>query len=462
MKDIRLLIYFVFVLYFLGVFQLYNIGTFGIQPSYPVVLIIYILLFFKFITNNIELNTNPINSTKLLLLLQIASGVSFLFVITNNVADEVQFLKSYGHFLYLTMFSLAMGLFNHSNDTWLNVIKIWLIISIILNLFGIYQLFARAFELPLAWIELTNASLSQSETETYQQLSLKFSNFYRATSIFSEPSALAGFNLTIIGFLIFPIFKSESYRVFKSNTFLNFIFILSAITLFVTFSLTAVLGLFFLFAAYLVYNKGLNIKKILKIAISIIVLIVISDILIESVFETSLIDLFSKRISNILGISNEGIVGESFGTRADNFNESLRIWMESPIIGVGLGQMRYFGTIGFSDYGIMHALAESGLLGGMIFTLIFIFVFIDLFMLRKSFSLLDEKSIFLINSCYYSLMILFMTNFLTSNSYIVIGLWLIIGFYISVITNAKKQLGYDLKPILFFKKKPHQAMTGHK
>ena len=177
------------------------------------------------------------------------------------------------------------------------------------------------------------------------------------------------------------------------------------------------------------------------------------DVLIESVFDTSLIDLFSKRISNILGISNEGIVGESFGTRADNFNESLRIWMESPIIGVGLGQMRNFGTIGFSDYGIMHALAESGILGGLIFSLIFILIFIDLFMLRKLFNLLDEKTIFLINSCYYSLMILFMTNFLTSNSYIVIGLWLIIGFYVSVITNAKRELGYDLKPIYFFKKK---------
>lgn len=456
MKNIQFLIILIFILYFVGVFQLFNVGTFGIQPTYPILFIIYSLLFFKFITNKIEINMNPLNVVKIVLLLQVIGGLSYLYVITNSNADEIQFIKTYAHFIYLSLFAIVLGIFNYDNITWRKVIQIWLILSIVINVFGIYQLFARAFDLPLAWIELTNASLSNSETENYQQLSLQFQNFYRATSIFSEPSALAGFNLTILAFLIYPKFNSNTFQIFKSKNLINIIFILDALSLFITFSLTGVLGLFMLFCAYLVYNKGISIIKILRIVILIIIIIFISDIVIEAYFDTSLIDLFSKRIGNVLGLSNEAIVGESFTTRSNNFENALNIWMKSPIIGVGLGQLKYFGEFNFSDYAIMHSLAEVGVLGGGLFILMFIFLFIDLFLLRKSFDKLDSETVFLINACFYTLVILAVNNFVTGNSFIGLSLWVFIGFIISVITNAKRKLGYNTSPINFFKKKPHQ------
>jgi len=53
-----------------------------------------------------------------------------------------------------------------------------LIVAFFVNIFGIYQIFARLYDWPLAWIEITNVSFEQRgmrqvQGET-QQLALKF------------------------------------------------------------------------------------------------------------------------------------------------------------------------------------------------------------------------------------------------------------------------------------------------
>jgi O-antigen ligase len=374
-------------------------------------------------------------------------------VLSHNNADVTQYIKTYLHLLFLSSFTVALAFFPVDNKTVFRIIKIWLIISIFVNIFGIYQLFARAFDLPFGWIELTNASLTHSETETYQQLSLKFKNFYRATSIFSEPSALAGYNLIIIGFLMFPMFEVESFKIFKSKKFINFIFILSAIALFVTFSLTGLLGLAVLFMGYFVFSKKISIKKLFRILLIVALSIVAVDALIEIFFDTSVLGLFYTRIASILGITNKSIVGESFGTRSDNFFYSLRTWISSPLIGVGLGQTKYFSKVLYSDYAILHALMETGIFGGLAFALLFISTVAEFLVLRKSFNLLNQAAIYLINSGFFVLCVLIITNLATSNSFIGFYLWSLMGIVFIIITNAKKELGYDTKPIWLYKSK---------
>ncbi|MFA7327579.1 MAG: O-antigen ligase family protein [Candidatus Kapaibacterium sp.] len=454
------LFYLLYILYFVGVFQLFNIGNFGISPSYPVIAIIYFLFLAKFLANKITINLNPIYCVKSLVLLQVAAGASFIYVLSDYNAENTQFIKTYLHFLFLTSFPLFLGIFKIENKVWVNIIKIWLFLSILINIFGIYQLFARAYDLPLAWIDLTNASLQALEdtTEPYQQLSLKFKNFYRATSIFSEPSALAGYNLTIIGFMIYPMFKSGSLAILKSRKLLNFIFVLSALSLFVTFSLTGVLGLAFLAAAYFIYNKGINYKRILKILLAVIVLIVIGDFFILEFFETSLLELFYTRISSILGLTTHSVVGESFDTRSNNFASSVELWLKSPIIGIGLGQTKHLGEIGYSDFAVMHSLIETGIIGGLIFLSLFFLNIGEYLSLRSSFHKLKPDTIFLLNASFYALVILTMTNFLTSNSFVGFALWSMMGVIFSILTNAKIELGYDAKPVWFFKRKAHSKI----
>jgi len=454
------LFYLLYTLYFVGVFQLFSIGNFGISPAYPVIALIFFFFIVKFVTNKITMNLNPISSVKALVMLQIAAGLSFMYVLSDHHAENIQFIKTYWHFLFLTSFPIFLGLFKIENKVWVNIFRLWLYFSIIINIFGIYQLFARAYDLPLAWIDLTNASLTALDdtNEPYQQLSLKFKNFYRATSIFSEPSALAGYNLTIIGFMILPLFKSESMKLFKSRKLLTFIFILSALSLFVTFSLTGVLGLFFLAFAYFIYNKGINYKRIIQILIAVMIIIVIGDFFIVEYFQTSVLELFYTRITSLLGLTTHNIVGESFDTRSNNFASSVELWLKSPIIGIGLGQTKHLGEIGYSDFAVMHSLIETGIIGGFFFLSLFILNIGEYLSLRSSFHKLKPETIYALNASFYALVILTMTNFLTSNSFVGFALWSIMAIIFSILTNAKKEIGYDARPVWFFKKKAHSKI----
>jgi hypothetical protein len=440
-------------------FQFTSVGGFGVQPSYIGIASLFFLIGYHFITNKVSVNLNPIIPVKSLILLQASAGLALLFVLSNPNADVIQFIKSYSHFLFLTLFALTLGIINFESKVIVNIFRLWIIVSILLNIFGIYQLFARAFDLPLAWIQLSNVSLTGNEDQEFQQLSLKFKNFYRATSIFSEPSALAGFNLTIIGILIAPMFKVDSYNLFKSKTFMNVVFILSVITLFVTFSLTAVMGLGLLGIAYVIYNRNINYLRIFKTAFVIIILMITADVIIESYFETSLLELFYTRIANILGLSNVGIVGESFSTRGNNFISSFQVWMENPIIGVGLGQTKFFSEAGFSDYGIMHALMETGIIGGFFFIMIFVSLIVEMLLLKNRVGTQKPELQYILNSAFYLTFILIGTNFISGNSFINLYLWLYLGIIMATVTSVKYSLGDELSPINFFKKKSSNTIS---
>lgn len=458
-KSINISLYVISILYFVGMFQLTSIGDFGVQPSYVGIILLFSLFLYHFVTNKVSINLAPIVPVKSLILLQASAGLALIFVISNPNADVIQFIKSYSHFIFLTFFALTLGVINLEGKVFVNIFRIWLIVSILLNIFGIYQLFARAFELPLAWIDLNNVSISGNEDQEFQQLSLKFKNFYRATSIFSEPSALAGFNLAILSTLITPIFKPNSYTIFKSKAFLNFIFILSVITLFVTFSLTAVMGLGLLAIAYVMFNKNINYLRIFKTTLYVVVLMIAADVVIEAYFETSLLGLFYTRITNVLGLSNVGIVGESFTTRSNNFVSSFGVWMENPIVGVGLGHSKYFSEFSYSDYGIMHALMETGIIGGFFFLMIFISLISEMLLLKNRIVTLSSKLQYLVNSAFYLTFILIGTNFISGNSFINIYLWYHIGIIIAIISCAKYKLGDDLSPIRYFKKKSSNTIS---
>ncbi|MER3329327.1 MAG: hypothetical protein RIF34_07095, partial [Candidatus Kapaibacterium sp.] len=242
-----------------------------------------------------------------------------------------------------------------------------------------------------------------------------------------EPSALAGYNLTIIGFMILPMFKSDSMTLMKSRKFLSFIFVLSALSLFVTFSLTGVLGLVFLAIAYFIYNKGINYKRIIQILVAVVVIIVIGDFFILEYFQTSLLELFYTRISSLLGLTTHSIVGESFDTRSNNFASSVELWLKSPIVGIGLGQTKHLGEIGYSDFAVMHSLIETGILGGFCFLSLFVLNIGEYLSLRSSFHKLKPETIYALNASFYALVILTMTNFLTSNSFVGFALWSIMA-----------------------------------
>ncbi len=132
-------------------------------------------------------------------------------------------------------------------------------------------------------------------------------------------------------------------------------------------------------------------------------------------------------------------------TRLESADKTLKIWQESPILGVGLGLTAYQKQyeIHFSDYTFLSALAEMGLLGGLAILGLFIGLFLTTLKLYKSAkqnNLLNDEQKILVGVVFYLVLFQIVLNFVTSNLLIQFVLWLTLGMIFSIISDIKQQL----------------------
>lgn len=148
----------------------------------------------------------------------------FAPLLSGSSEMQIQWLKTSTNFLskWLLILTFASGIY--SADAFRSAIRFMLVISIAINVFGIYQIFARAFDLPLAWIPINNVSISirnYHSMDNMTQLSLRFENFFRATSIFSEPSFYAQFNTLVLTFLLIPFTWHKTVLTIITITYID-------------------------------------------------------------------------------------------------------------------------------------------------------------------------------------------------------------------------------------------------
>lgn len=453
-------IYVIFTFYFFSLFQVFSLGTLGVTPVYIALFGLYAYILIRFIFNSQQFEINFNSSFFILLLFALSSFIcSTDPILSGSSARLTQYLKTTAHFNYLILFTVLCGTISLNKSVWLNAIKIWLILSIFINIFGVYQIAARAYDLPFAWLEITNVSIAgrQSFADTeVGQLSLKFKNFYRATSIFAEPSALATFNLIILSMLFFAKLSS-GYDVIKSKFLYILIFVSSLIAMFLTFSLTGAFGIFLLIMFYVFTSRNVNYSRLIFIFFTAIILIVIADYFVVEYFNISVVDLFYNRITNILGLSRQGMSGESFFTRFSNINDSIDAWLLNPFFGAGMGQTYIVADFTFSEFGIFQVLIEMGIIGAIFFILLYLFTFIELLAFNNT--QLNKETKYLISVSLYIWVILFIINFITSNNIVAYSTWIFFGLIFSILKIARKELGVEYRNLRMWEgfkiKKPH-------
>ena len=438
-------LYIIFIAYFSDVFQLFEVGSYGVTFLDFAVLGFFIV-FLKRIILDGEALEFPKNSAILffgfILISAIISG--FKPLIKGSTPEMIQFIKTFVHFLFIGFFAFIGGFYKIKLKHWNNVVKIWLVLSIFINLFGIYQIFARAFDLPLAWLQFTNVSLtgrSTNDMSYVRQLSLHYGNFFRATSIFTEPSSLASFNLVIQIFLIIP-FVQKVKPFLKSKSLSISVFVISIITLFLCFSMTGFVGMMLILMGIFIFNRP---KRILPFVVGLfatILVIIATDSVIEKYSGVSVVKLFSKRITGLV-TKKQGTTGESVGVRLHSGKVGVEIWERNPIIGTGLGLTSYNNKEGveFGDFSFIAALAEMGLLGFISFTGMFVALFIitGRILLRKQiFGQLDEELKRWSGIVFYLMIYLFLINFISGNNLVSYSLWLFIGLIFSIIKRYDK------------------------
>lgn len=437
-----------FIFYFTEAYQLFAVGSYGFTHLDGITFLLIIAAFKRVLWDGEKIKFAWHGATTAFSILMLSLLISIINPLLSGEQVLIfQFIKSSSHLIFTASFAFILIFFPPKISTWEKVIKIWLIISIIINIFGAYQIFARAFDLPLAWLDYTNVSFttrgSLESMEDYQQLSLHFGDFYRATSIFSEPSALGGFNIFIMSFLIVPYVQKKK-PFFLSKILNTIIFVSSIMGLFLAFSITGIVGLSMVMLSIFIIEKFKPIKIFTKFIVALSILVVIADGFIVSYLGTSVLELFGRRLVGIVmrdSAKGKHTPGESFEGRVDNIFQSIEIWERYPVFGIGIGNIHYNETtdISFSTYYHLALLAETGLLGFFTGNWLFITLFITTFKFIKfpdKYSGLSPPHQRINGLLFYIMLQLFLTNYISGNNLGQTWLWLPASIVITSISQT--------------------------
>lgn len=357
-----------------GLFQVFSIFGYGVGLTEMLIGMMLVIVIFQIFVEKRQFKPvkGPITTLLYLsILAAILSGIGLIF--WGSSIEISQFFKSLVHYVFLIIFTLLFTVAEVDDNAFYNTIKVVLIFALFVNIFGIYQLFARLYNLPFAWLEITNITFEQRGMKEIQgetnQLALRFGNFYRATSIFSEPSALASYNLFNLIYIAIPFIKGT--KPFIKNQIINLLVFISVIIgLLTPFSLGGLSG-FIVLAICVIFIEKIKVKKLVIPLILLIITIIIFDGYFYQQTQTSIVNLFTERVTGLLS-SKAGVApvaGESTLGRLDSFKNAFEIFLTSPIFGVGIGNTYYhpLSHIRFADSSTFAILAELGLFGLLIF-----------------------------------------------------------------------------------------------
>lgn len=367
----------------LGLFQLFNIGEFGIIPIE--VTLGFALLYAVYHTVWLGRALRVPRRMELIVM----SMLLFIFIfsevgplLSGDSLQILQGLKTFSHFILLWLGAFVLIVIPTTSKQWITAFRVHFGVSIIVVLFAAYQLPARTFEWPLGWIEITNQSFRKLDREASEmgQIALRFADFYRATSIFSEPSALAGYGVVSLMMMMVPVFR-RSQTIIKTRTFLIISIICTTVAIFLSFSMSGMILVVSVLCLSVALYPRTAPKRILGFMLAAVVLLAIADVTVEKNFNISVLTLFGTRVENLVSgqATSEGsdIVGESATQRTNDYYVSAKVFESAPVIGVGAGNFGnaveakkrltlYPSTVYGSVLGEMGILGFSALIGFLI------------------------------------------------------------------------------------------------
>jgi len=254
------------------------------------------------------------------------------------------------------------------------LMKLFILTGIFASLYGIYQVVATTLGLPL---EDINNSIRTGGQLVYGALAgwgppTGGIGFWRAHSVFQEPSNLAAYLIAVFPLVIVLLLSKNQSSVFsRRNLYIFAIIILLGIA--VTWSRLIFVALIPALILMLFHKKTPTqyffsvLKILLPVILAVIVIYQIFAIFIPVI---TLDNLFSAWISTG-GFSFQDI-------RFEFWKIVIDVWKEHPILGVGLGAFGYYGAevLGMNILMSAHSwvlgtLAELGIVGLSAWTFLF-------------------------------------------------------------------------------------------
>lgn len=349
-------------------FQFFNIGTFGIVSIEAWMLLLYAWLPVELIWRGRPLRvplTPEMGASVAVWAIVLISCLSP--ILDADAVRGMQSLKTFTHFTFIWLFFNVLVCLEPQARDWREGMRWYAGVALIVCTYGAYQLAARAFDLPLAWLEITNVSFKNKLDQSTEvgQLALQFANFFRATSIFSEPSGLASYAALVLVFVLVPLVRKVP-GVLRTRWMNITVTVLCIVALVTAFSLTGVMLVGVTLVVLAILHREMLSRRLLGITGIVAGVVVLTDLVVAAYFDVSILQLFAMRIDSIISgkaasLEAGSLVGESLTQRTGDYMASYMVWTESPIMGVGPGNFAH------SDFGKNYSSPFPSTLYGSLF-----------------------------------------------------------------------------------------------
>lgn len=297
-----------------------------------------------------------------------ASLLSSIAITGQPYIHGIEFWKSEVQLIFFVLMFIAITQIRLETRQLNFIIKLMILLSILVALYGMYQLLARFLGLPFGTISLTNPSLSGPD----QNIRL-LRNFARAASIFSEPSYFGHYLITMFTLTLTAAMHNSRY--FGRRWILLAVLFIQAVGLIISQSM----GSYYIFAQLILIMFLLErAAQKFKISITFLTIIGIGVVLITFMETVSGFPIVRETTGRLVGLYNFAVLGdptylvlgESLILRIETAKVGVQVWFDNLFIGVGLGSYTLisaaYGNInpkGWSANTLVNTLSEMGTIG---------------------------------------------------------------------------------------------------
>lgn len=316
---------------------------------------------------------------------------------------QLQYLTQVLYFIFGCLITYIIAI-NNKQEIIRKLLKIYLISSLFVCTWGLFEIFCFYTGLPYPAFLFNQNSMNFSGT-------IVLNGIPRITSVALEPSILSQQLLTTIPLLFWAYFY-KSYIFSKAVDFLALTLI--TVVLALSLSTSAYAGLAII---YLLITFNLFRKKTIKMWFLVLNIVIITAIFFSLPFIIE--DIYNK-LNSFSGVE-----------RLRAFSHGWEYFTKYPVLGIGWGVLPSLDLV-------INILTGSGILGLLIFILLFISIYFGLNQVKKYCMSIDKFCVTLVEGTLYSLSILIIVSQISGFIYHSLYFWFILGISMAV-SNLKKQ-----------------------
>lgn len=390
MKRSPVLLVWLFFLYAISLpffdFSLYNLGerVFA-RPDWLIAGALVVFFVFHLMVDRPSFRLDAVSKRAVLFVY--VGMLSMVNLFNASSAQIIDFLTAASQYLLMVATLIVISNLELTEGQLRNVIRIWVFTAYIVSLYAIYQVFARAFDLPLAYLTLANPTTPQGGMRMRIQY-----GYAQSTSIMREPSYLGAY---LVGPLVLSsiviLYGRGIHFFFKGRQF-NWLMLFTLLAGLILSGAQGAYATLFVTLGLVLLSKKLEKAVVVKQVLA-GVLVFLGAATVLSLVDVGFLQYISYRFTYLLINIRDpfgtapatSVVGRLTGSLA-----ALRVWASHPLLGVGFNSLAYHASgVRVADNPWAQLLADVGLLGASIFAAFLLRLLVSL---NKVLSAIDPDS----------------------------------------------------------------------